>query len=106
MKNLTEQVLLLMTDYATTLDEVWGILKQNVEERIGPISPVCESIVNLALEINSDVEHDFQRLMAVMSRTCDHRLFLMPTILYHWWTAFRWTTLFGTVASFSQSKFC
>ena len=44
MKNLAERVWLLMTDYATTsctnMDKVWDIIKRNVEERVGPISPV------------------------------------------------------------------
>ena len=94
MKSLTEQVLIMMTDYATTsctsMDKVWGILKRYMEEQISPISPVCELIVNFPLEINSDGESDFQRLMAAMSRTYNHHLlFLIPAFLYHPWTAFR-----------------
>jgi hypothetical protein len=66
MKYLAEQVWLLMKDYATTsctnMDKVWDIIKRNVEERVGPISPVCELIVKFPLEINSDVEPGFQHL--------------------------------------------
>lgn len=43
IKNLTEQVLLLMTGYATSscsnMDSVWRILKLNVDKQVGPISP-------------------------------------------------------------------
>jgi hypothetical protein len=93
MNNLAERVWLLMTDYATTsctnMDKVWDIIKRNVEERVGPISPVCELIVKFPLEINSDVEPGFQHLMAAVSGACDHHLFLIPFILYQQWTAFR-----------------